>query len=658
MYSKKKEKTVFKNNDKLNSFSIKILIICAVIIIATIVLFLNRKAVIICSAVILISAIICMYISYKEIKDKKRRIEELSLGMFSMFQNNFESFDMPLAIVNTSSDIIWQNKNSKHSIPDKIIIDTALKIQNEEFSLNSQIDINEDSKYVAIGNKIKYKDIDAVIVGYINKTEEYKLKKYIDDTKVAVGIIFIDNYEETVQGLDEIKKAEISANITKILVDYASKNKGIITKIDKDKYIILIESQFLKNMENESTEILEKIKNVTEDTKLVVTMSLGISYLEQTLDERYKSANSALDIALGRGGDQIVIKKDKKFDFYGGTNIGVEKTSKVRARTISQAIKDTIEKCDEVYIMGHKNTDIDCIGASVGIAKIAKFLNKKAYVVVDTKCNSSTKAVIEKVKQSGEYEDTFIKKDEVKLNNTSNSVLIVVDTHKKSYTVNPDLIDEFEKVIIIDHHRRGTEFIEDAFLTYHEIYSSSTSELVSEILMYLDGIELNSYEAEALYSGIVVDTKNFMFKTGVRTFEVAAYLKKYGIDLTAVKQIFQSDLATYTARAEIVKNAEIVNGKIAISMSEEEYDEMPIIAAQAADELLSITGIIASFVLCRVDDVIMISGRSMGDINVQAILEKIGGGGHLTFAGAQIAGISISDARDKLLSAIEEYFKV
>lgn len=649
---------MLKSNNKLNSFSIKILIICVVIMITTIVLFLNKETVMICSAIIIISTIICIYICSKEIKDKKRRIEELSLGIFDALQDNLETFDIPLAIVDSTSNIIWQNKDSKHIIPIEVILDTALKIQNGSLNKNTQIDIGENNKYIAIGNKIKYKDIDAIIVGYINKTEEYKLKKYIDDTKVAVGIISIDNYEETVQGLDEIKKAEISANIAKVLVDFASKNKGIITKIDKDKYIILMESQFLKNVEIESTEILEKIKNVTEDTKLVVTMSLGISYLEQTLDERYKSANSALDIALGRGGDQIVIKKDKKFDFYGGTNIGVEKTSKVRARTISQAIKDTIEKCDEVYIMGHKNTDIDCIGASVGILKIAKFLNKKAYIIIDTKCNNSTKAVIEKVKASGEYEDVFIKKDEIKLNSTSNSVLIVVDTHKKSYTVNPELIDEFDKIIIIDHHRRGTEFIEDAFLTYHEIYSSSTSELVSEILMYLDGIELSSYEAEALYAGIVVDTKNFMFKTGVRTFEVAAYLKKYGIDLTSVKQIFQSDLETYIARAEIVKNAEIVNNKIAISMSEEEYSEMPIIAAQAADELLSITGIIASFVLCRVDDVIMISGRSMGDINVQAILEKIGGGGHLTFAGAQIAGISINEARDRLLSAIEEYFRV
>ena len=234
--------------------------------------------------------------------------------------------------------------------------------------------------------------------------------------------------------------------------------------------------------------------------------------------------------------------------------------------------------------------------------------------------------------------------------------MVVVDTHKKSYIAYPDILDSFEKVVVIDHHRRGPEFIENALLTYHEIYASSASELVTELLMYLDNVSLTPIEAESIYAGIVIDTKNFIFKTGVRTFEVAAYLKKYGIDLTEVKQLFQSDFETYVARVEIVKNAEIIRGQIAISTCEEDYEDMSIIAAQAADELLSISGILASFVLCKVDDVVMISGRSMGDINVQAILEKIGGGGHLTFAGAQIAGISVQDAKKTLLESIDEYY--
>ena len=315
-----------------------------------------------------------------------------------------------------------------------------------------------------------------------------------------------------------------------------------------------------------------------------------------------------------------------------------------------------MEKSDTIYIMGHKNTDIDCIGAAVGISKIAKLLNKDVHIIVDTKCNMSTKTVIEHVKKLNGYEDVFITKDNLKKQDYTNALLVVVDTHKKTYVAYPDIVDEFEKIVIIDHHRRGPEFIENALLTYHEIYASSTCELVTEILTYIDGIELAPAEAESLYAGIVIDTKNFTFKTGVRTFEVAAYLKRYGIDLTEVKQLFQSDFETYVAKVDIVKNAEIIRGQIAISTSEEDYTEMPLITAQAADELLNIAGILASFVLCKVDDVVMISGRSMGDINVQTILEKIGGGGHLTFAGAQIAGVSVSEAKQMLLNEIDNYF--
>ena len=315
-----------------------------------------------------------------------------------------------------------------------------------------------------------------------------------------------------------------------------------------------------------------------------------------------------------------------------------------------------MQKSDKIYIMGHKNTDIDCIGAAIGVYKIAKSLDKEVHILVDAKCNSSTKSVIDKVKTQEEYENVFILPNELKKHDKTNSLLIVVDTHKKSYVAYPDVLDEFEKVIVIDHHRRGPEFIDNTLLTYHEIYASSTCELVTELLIYLEDIKLTSVEAECLYAGIVVDTKNFMFKTGVRTFEVAAYLKRYGIDFAEVKQLFQSDFETYVARVNIVKDAEIIKDQIAVSVCNENYDDMPIIAAQAADELLSISGVLASFVLCKVDDVVMISGRSMGDINVQAILETIGGGGHLTFAGAQIAGITLEEAKVKLLASIDEYY--
>lgn len=552
------------------------------------------------------------------------------------------------------------NNIAKHIIPLEVIHDSALQIdrqinQNQGNGLLS-VDIGNGSVYDVIGNNILIKENKVTLLSFINRTVESELRQSLEDTRAVVGILFIDNYEETLQGLDSVNRAEISSMIEKEIRTWVVENNGILNKLDKDKYVLFIEKQYVEQMEKNTFEILERVKNITDKTKLPITISIGMSYSENTLNERYMASSSALDIALGRGGDQVVIKKDKKFDFYGGSNLGLEKTSRVRARTIAQALKELMLKCDKVYIMGHKNTDIDCIGASVGVYKIARSLNKEAYIVTDTKFSSSTKLVVNKLKELDSYKNVFVTKDDIKKNDYASSLLVIVDTHKKSYLAYPDLLESIEKKVVIDHHRRGPEFIDDALLTYHEIYASSSSELVTEILMYLDNIELSSVEAEAIYSGIVVDTKNFTFKTGVRTFEVAAYLKKYGLDLTEVKQIFKNDFATYVAKVDIVKKAEILKGTIAISTTEENYDDMPVIAAQAADELLNITGILASFVLCKVEDVVMISGRSMGDINVQAILEKVGGGGHLTFAGAQLAGITIDEAKEKLIQSINEYF--
>ena len=609
--------------------------------------------------IFLISALI-IFLCVKEFKNRNYRIKELSNGFDNILKNSLNVIDLPMVIVGEHNKIIWQNNMAKHIIPLEVIHDSALQIERQisqkQGSAILSVDIGNGNVYDIIGNIITIKEEKVMLLSFIDKTEECELKQTLEDTKVVVGILFIDNYEETLQGLDSVDRAEISSMIEKEIRTWISENNGILNKLDKDKYVVFVEKQHVDQMEKNTFEILERVKNITDKTKLPITVSLGMSYSESSLDERYMASSSALDIALGRGGDQVVIKKDKKFNFYGGSNLGLEKTSRVRARTIAQALKELMEKSDKVYIMGHKNTDIDCIGASVGVYKIAKSLKKEAFILTDTKFSSSTKLVVNKVKELDGYKNVFITKDDIKKQEFKDSLLIIVDTHKKSYLAYQDLADMIDKKVIIDHHRRGPEFIDDALLTYHEIYASSTSELVTELLMYLDNVQLNSIEAEAIYSGIVVDTKNFTFKTGVRTFEVAAFLKKYGLDLTEVKQIFKNDFATYVAKVDIVKNAEIIKGKIAISTSEENYDDMPVIAAQAADELLNITGILASFVLCKVDEIVMISGRSMGDINVQAILEKVGGGGHLTFAGAQLAGITIEDAKEKLTQSIDEYF--
>ena len=640
-------------------FSVKVTYLSIIIIIAVIVSIINPSMLYLSLIAIILITLFTLYICIKEIKNKKYRIEELSKSVDVVLKNSLNLINIPMVMVGEKSNIIWQNNLSKHILPEEYIIDSAISLKNKlkKNEGNSIVsDIGNGEVYLAIANYVKFSNFDCMLISYINKTEEGVLKKTLEDTKTAVGIVVVDNYDETMQGLSDIKKSEISSKVANEIASWASENKGVLTVIDKDRYVIFIEKKYIDEMEKNQFEILEKVRNLTDETKLPITISIGFSHNESTLEDRYKASNSALDIALGRGGDQVVVKKDKKFDFYGGTNLGLEKTSRVRSRTIAQALREIMLKCDKIYIMGHKNSDIDCIGSAVGIFKMARSLKKESHIIIDTKYNSSSKVVIEKLKTLPDYENAFISNNEIKKIDPQNSVLIVVDTHKKSYLAFPDVYEQFEKVVVIDHHRRGPEFIDNAMLTYHEIYASSASELVTEILMYLDNIELNPIEAESIYAGIVVDTKNFMFKTGVRTFEVAAYLKKFGIDVAQVKQLFQNDLETYIAKVDIVKNADIIRGQIAISTTEEEYNDMPIIAAQAADELLSISGVYASFVLCRVDDVVMISGRSMGDINVQSILEKIGGGGHLTFAGAQIAGVTIEEAKNTLINSIDEYF--
>ena len=643
----------------LKVFSVRIAYLAFLILLFIVISLIYPSSFYISLLVVVLLTVFTISVCIKEIKDRSYRIEEIKKSVDIVLKDNLNLIDIPMVMLTSPTRIIWQNNKSKHIIPKEFVQDMALRIErnskNNE-SLYTTEDIGNGEIYTAIGNKIKFSNFDCMLITFINKTDEYKLKTTLENTKLSVGIVFVDNYEETMQGLDDGKKAEIATKITREIRKWVLENHGVLAKIDKDRYIIFVEKQYVDQMEENSFRILERVKNISKETKLPITVSIGMSYSENSLDERYTSSSSALDIALGRGGDQAVIKKDKKFEFYGGSTMGLEKTSRVRARTVSQALREIMLKSDKIYIMGHKNTDIDCIGAAVGVYKMATILGKEANIIIDQKCNSSTKYVIEKLKQDEKYKEVFITNNDLKKMDFNNSLLVVVDTHKKSYLTYPDVLDNFEKVVIIDHHRRGPEFIENALLTYHEIYASSASELVTELLMYMENIELTSQEAETLYAGIVVDTKNFMFKTGVRTFEVAAYLKRFGIDLTEVKILFQSDFETYVAKVDIVKSAEIIRGKIAVSTSEEKYNDMPIISAQAADELLSISGILASFVLCKVDDVVMISGRSMGDINVQAIMETIGGGGHLTFAGAQIAGVSIEEAKQKLLHSIDEYF--
>lgn len=610
------------------------------------------------TAIIAISValVYTVFVIYFGLKLRSVRLNEYETSFNKTFGKSIKRLDVPAMYITGQGNIIWENTKSTELGLKASISDITYEVTKTSKKEAPCLNIGENT-YVMHSTELAVEDELGVFVVFIDKTEEKFLAKELDDTRTTVGCIVIDSFEEVIQGLEDIDKFNTTSKIDKEIVEWVSKYNGVVSKIEKDRYIYIIDKKYVKELEDNSFEILEKMNHIAEDiVNAPITISIGLSFDDDTLYGRYKSALTSLDIALGRGGNQAVIKNNKKFDIYDGSDMHLDKTNKVRARTISQALKDLIIKSENVYIMGHKNSDLDCVGGALGVYKIAKAYGKDAKIILDVKHNTSTKTVIERLTEDADYEDVFITREDCKKLDIENALLVVVDTHKESYLAVPDIFEEFDKVVVIDHHRRGPEFIANTILTYHEVYASSTAELVTELLMYLDEVKLTAKEAEAIFSGILIDTKNFTFKTGVRTFEVAAYLKKMGVDMTEIKQLFQNDFETYMARVNIVKNAEIIDGQIAISCTNEQIKDISVIAAQAADELLSISGILASFVLCELEGVIMISGRSLGDINVQIILERLGGGGHLTFAGAQLAGVSLDEARQKLLEEIKEYF--
>ena len=466
----------------------------------------------------------------------------------------------------------------------------------------------------------------------------------------------IDNYEELSQRLSTESKPILIAKVEKSIYEWAEKYNAMIIKTDRDTFYCIANHKSLKEMINDKLSILDDIKNIDVPDISQATLSIAFSNDGNTITEKAESTRAVIDIALGRGGDQAIVKIDGKYEFFGGRTQEVEKRTRVKARMISHALTELIQESDNVLLMGHSHGDMDSIGSAMGLYRLAKSLGKEAKIVNET-IGIGIEKFIETAKKSEEYDECFVKEQEALDFVKPNTLLIVVDTNKKTYVELPELLEKVKKVVVVDHHRRSTDYIENTILTFHEVYASSASELVTEILEYSqEKVELKPIEMEALYAGIMLDTKNFTFKTGVRTFEACAFLRKCGVDIIKVKKWFQSDLETYQTISEIVAKSEIMNDNIAISTYEKDDENANIIAAKAADELLTIGGITASFVLGKMGDTIYISGRSIGDINVQIILEKLGGGGHITLAGAQLENISMEDAKQELLIRINEYF--
>ena len=543
-----------------------------------------------------------------------------------------------------------------------------------EYIQNLSLDIDETTKkemyteinykekeYTIIYNVIKNDQEKnpkyLMILYWIDKTEYLKVKQNYDDEKNAMMLIQVDGYDEVLKSAAEDKRALINVEVEKILSALELNSNGALRRTSKDKFFLVMHKKELKKLEAEKFSILDTIRHIDYGNNLPVTISIGIGIDGDTLNENLKLATGALDLALGRGGDQAVVKTKDKFVFYGGKSKAVEKKTKVKSRLIGHALREVIQQSDQVYIMGHKYPDMDAMGAAVGVYDICKSCNKTANIVLQS-VNESIEIFINKINENNYYKKLFIGKEEAIDNCTKNTLVVVVDTHRPNYTECEELLKLSEKVVVIDHHRRGVEFINDAVLLFHEIYVSSTCEMVTELVQYMDeDVTINKLTAEGLLAGISLDTKNFAFKTGVRTFEAASYLRKVGADTIEVKKFFNSDVKDFIIKAEIIQSTKIINNRICLAYSSTEIDSINVIIAQTADELLNIKEVEASFVLGEKDDTIFISARSLGQINVHVLMEKLGGGGHIDIAGAQLKNVSLKEAYKMVNKIIEEYLE-
>lgn len=656
MYHNKKifEKMISKTKIYLVVIAILLVILC-----------INNVKLIIPAIIIYILIIIYAYwTNNKGQEELSEHIKNLTFSVEKFAKTALINSPFPLIIAETNETVVFKNTKFIEEFANIDInnyvneILKNVKVQLNNGKQDKVVDeINIDKKtYRIYGAYMPLKEEKVITVYFIDITKIRKLEKEFDDKDSYVGLIMIDNYEENTQRIPDDEKTQIVAKIEKSIYDWASEYNGLALKSERDTFVCILEKQKLKEIEEKRFDILDTIKEEQSFEKVQFTLSIAMSNEGKNDSEKYKSAQAALDIILGRGGDQAVVKEDDKYNFFGGRTQEVEKRTKVKARMVSHALEELIKESSNIIIMGHNNSDIDCIGSGIGIYKLAKTLEKEAYIVSDS-YGTSLESFIDAMKKQSEYKNVMIGKNEALSKITEDSLLVIVDTHKYNYVEVPELLEKTEKIVIIDHHRRSTDYIENATLTFQEVYASSTAELVTEIIEYASTeIKLTELEAEALYAGIMMDTKAFTFKTGVRTFEAAAYLRKCGVDIIRVKKWFQSDLETYNKISTIVGKAEIVYDSIAISIYDEDDKNANIVCAKAADELLTISNITASFVIGKLGNKVCISGRSIGDINVQIILEKLGGGGHITLAGAQVEGMETNEVKQELMNRIHEYF--
>lgn len=568
-----------------------------------------------------------------------------------------QNLSVPVLLVMRSGQILWCNEMFcsrfvsgrtvvGKSVQDVIHLNLAALDQNRELLMEH----NGLSYRVQAISQLPGQQ-ECIAVQFLEITDILRLQNENTNSRPCVLLMVIDSYDDLLQYARECEKAQVSAEVERVLENFMKGTDGIIRKVDNDLFYAVMESRHLHTIMENRFSVLDEIRQIRVNDRMHITFSIGVGDGAVSLAESEKFARQSLDMALGRGGDQAAVKTENGFYFFGGASKGVEKKSKTKIRSIALALQELIENSDQVFLMGHRFGDLDSIGSACGLAGAVRLMRRPAYVVV----NQQSCLAMQLIRRMEQYSEgpSFITPEQAVLQVTENSLLIVLDTHNKDILESTELYRLARYVVVIDHHRKNVNFIENAVIFHHEPYASSASEMVTEIIQYfrLD-TEISAAYADALLSGIMLDTKNFVMRTGVRTFEAAAYLRKIGADTIQVKTLFSNTISMYSMRAQIVSHAELYRNN-AISVVKLQTPEVRVLASQAADELLSIQGVEASFVIYLEENGVGISARSMGNVNVQVIMEQLGGGGHQTMAAAQLPGCTVQEAKERLLLILE-----
>jgi c-di-AMP phosphodiesterase-like protein len=582
--------------------------------------------------------------------------------------------EIPNGLLDRTGKILWVNdafNNICSDVKAKYITDIFEEIKREDLEFEDEekkkpcVNLVYDSRNyriefnkVSVGEEFSTEDDkndDYLISVYMfDETENRRLAKENAEQKMVAGLIYIDNYDDALESVEDVRKSLLIALVDRKINKYFSAYDAVVKKLEKDKYFVAIKRKYLSLLQSNKFSILDEVKGVNIGNEMAVTISIGLGANGEEYTQNCEYSRIAIDLALGRGGDQAVVKDGEKIYFYGGKSKQVEKNTRVKARVKAHALRELLESKEKIVIMGHKIGDIDSLGAAIGIYVAAKSIGKPAYIVIN-EITTSIRPMLELFTESGDYDDDMFINSERAIEMVSyGTAVVVVDVSRPSYVECPEILNKTKDIVVLDHHRRSSDTIENASLSYIEPYASSASEMVAEILQYFtDGIKLKPVEAEAMYGGIMIDTNNFSKKTGVRTFEAAAFLRKCGADVTNVRKLFRDSFDDYKAKAEAISSAEAFEEVYAMAVCPSEGIDSPtVLGAQIANELLNINGVKASFVLTEHNHKVYVSARSMGDINVQLIMERLGGGGHLDTAGAQMENVSIYEAKGILKNLI------